>query len=120
AGLAGDGTVGLHVSGTYNGQPISQVAHVRLAPYTVSFSAPPTTIGVGVTVTASISLSPQTAYPAGWNYLQGQPRPAAFADLQLQSSNSDLLQAQVGATRLSYPLTLLQPGTATASFPPSA
>lgn len=112
----GDGTVGVHVTGTYQGQQISEAAQVRIVPYTINFSAPPPKIGVGVVVYPNFTLTPQLPPDvAGWSYLQAIRTTAALAGLQLQSSNPAVLRPQVNGGFVA-----VQPGTATIGFPASA
>jgi hypothetical protein len=120
AALAGEGSAGLHVVGTYNGKPVSEAVQVRLVPYQVNFSATVTRVGVGVTLSPNITLLPQvTADLSTYRYLQGDPRPAALGNLFVQSSNPAVLQSQGrGAPLLSFSFLALQPGMATLSFAP--
>jgi hypothetical protein len=119
--LAGDGIAGLHVSGTYKGQPVSDATQVALVPYTVALSAPPATLGVGAAVIVSVTLTAQpTPAVANWTYLPGTASPAVFAGVKLQSSNSSVLWPQGTTGVLAFTIAALQPGTATLSFPSPA
>jgi len=117
--MAGSGIVRVQVTGTYYGQPVSEVAQIALAPYTATFNKPPAVVGVGVTVNTSISLTAEApADGTSWTYLQGNLSAAAIAGVELQSSNPAVLHPQRSTGGLNFSFLAVQPGTATLSFPP--
>lgn len=123
AAMSGEGIVRVRVDGTYQGRPISESLLVYLVPYKAVFTALPESVGSGVQRYVEARLLPQTAMTDAINPVipTMTPRPGAFTNVQLRSSNPSVLQVTPTQNAvLNFLMVAGEPGNAVLDFGPDA